>query len=140
MVWPILISVSLAPVSYLPAAITAPADKARVNSTTANNPFVLPLIPFSPATLRPSAAQHVAEQFPTLAVEFLQPHLVHREEAGRARTDPNARQQHGQFHIDVRRLLHQVLAGQLVAALLDRLYEGHGDQIAVHVEDVTEIA
>ena len=70
-----------------------------------------------------SAHQQVAEQLPALAVEFCELHLPDRAEIGRRRVDLHARQHHRQLEIlDVGRLPHDVLAGEIVAALLEHLH------------------
>src|SRR4051812_42106837 len=67
------------------------------------------------------AAHHSADRFPALAVEALHLHLLDRIEVGRAGADLDARQEHADVEIQVRCLAHDVLAGELVAGLLEHL-------------------
>src|SRR5207245_5673248 len=74
---------------------------------------------FSAADL---AAHERAEQFPALAVEVLHLHLFDRRKVIRASVDLDARQQHSQLQIlETGRLLHDVLAGEIIATLLKHL-------------------
>src|SRR5262252_11015798 len=68
----------------------------------------------------------------TLAIEAPHLGLPDRREIGRAGIDRDAGQQHRQFEmLQVSRLLHHILAGQLVAALLEHLNGCGGDRLAV---------
>src|SRR5262245_38855282 len=75
-----------------------------------------------PKSLLLARVVHLAEQHPALAVELGELFLLDRREVGRARVDLDARQQEWQLEVlDVRGLLHDVLARQVVAALLDHV-------------------
>src|ERR671912_2283408 len=66
--------------------------------------------------------QDLAEQLPGLALEALQLHSLDRVKVGRAGRDRDARQQARDPELLVAGgLLHQVLARQAIAALLQRL-------------------
>src|SRR5258707_3630630 len=68
------------------------------------------------------AVQHRADGFPAFAVEPLDLHLLDRIEVRRAGVDLDAGQQHGKLEIlQICCLLHHVLAGEVVAALLEHL-------------------
>src|SRR5437667_6581090 len=88
----------------------------------------------SPRCRKPNrllAREHVAEQHVTLAVEAHQPHLLDRTQIGRTGLQANARQQQGQLHVQMRGLLHDVFAGEVVAALLEDLHHGKADVISI---------
>src|SRR4051794_6327126 len=121
MVLPILIVPSLAPGLYFFCA-AAGAASARAATKAAADIMLMGDIVSSLSSPLPSAADHVAHQLPALAVELLELHLLDREEIGRAGIDLDARQQHRHFEVlEVGRLLHDVLARQIVAALLQHL-------------------
>src|SRR4029077_19123523 len=64
--------------------------------------------------------QQVAEQIPALAVKSRHLHLLDRREIGRAGVGDDARKQHRHRDaMQIRDLFHDVLARQLVAALLE---------------------
>src|SRR5262249_37557129 len=68
------------------------------------------------------AGHHRAEQFPARAVEADHLHLLDRRKIARTGVDPDARQQHAQLEIfQIGRLPHDVLAREVVAALLEHL-------------------
>src|SRR5262249_6794735 len=68
------------------------------------------------------AVQDVAEQLPVLALEARQLRRLDRIVVGRAGVDRDARQQQRRLELlVVGRLFHDVLTGQVVAALLKRL-------------------
>src|SRR5260221_14113870 len=70
-------------------------------------------------------AHHVTEEPPLLAVEALQLHRFERRVIVRAGVDDDSRQQRIEAQVfPVRRLLHDVLARQLVARLLEHLVQG----------------
>src|SRR3954453_2021934 len=74
-------------------------------------------------------ADHVSEQLPLLALELLELKLADRREIGRRGVDLDARQQRlGAEVLQARRLLYDVLAREIVAALLQDLNQrlGHG--------------
>ena len=80
------------------------------------------------------AGQDRTEWNVALAVEAPHLGLLDRREIGRAGIDRDAGQQHRQFEIvQAGRLLHHVLAGQLVAALLQHLDGRRGNRLAVDV-------
>ena len=71
------------------------------------------------------AGDHVAEQLPGLAVEPHQLHLLDREVVVGAGVDLDAGQhQVGVEVLQAGRLLHHVLTGEIVAALLQHLHHG----------------
>src|SRR5260370_7274940 len=77
------------------------------------------------------AADDVAEQLPLLTLEPLQLKLADRGEIGWAGVDRNAGQQDfGAEILEACRLLHDVLAGEIVAALLQHLNQRLGDAVA----------
>ena len=86
------------------------------------------------ATQAALGVHDVAEQLPGLALEALQLDRLDRIEVGRAGVDRDARQQHRHFALlEVRRLLHEVLTRQVVAAPLQRLVHQADDRVG---EDV----
>ena len=85
--------------------------------------------------------QHLAEQHPALAVEARELQLLERIEVGRTGVDLDPGQQHRQLEIlEAGGLPHHVLARQLVAALLEHLHQGLRGTVAIHVEDIGEVA
>src|ERR1035441_6479079 len=81
------------------------------------------------APRKPSAsdvgADDVAEQLPFLALELHQLKLAERGKIGRAGIDLDAGQQDlGPEILEICRLLHDVFAGEVVAALLQHLNQG----------------
>src|SRR5215813_9419025 len=87
------------------------------------------------------AGQQVAEQIPACAVEFAHLDLFERRKIGRRciELDAGQRQRHDKV-LEVRGLLHDVLARQLVAALLDDLRRRIGKAIAGDVAGVRLVA
>ena len=78
----------------------------------------------SSAVLAAGARDDLAEQLPRRAVKFLKLHLLDRSEIVRAGVDSDAGQLHRQLQIvDAGRLLHYVLAGEIITARAE-----HGDQ------------
>src|SRR6266436_5482576 len=78
------------------------------------------------------AADDVAEQLPFLALEPLHLKLLDRGEVGRRGVDRHAGQQGvGRKVLQARRLLHDVFAGQVVAAHLQHLHHGLSHAVAV---------
>src|SRR3984957_20140156 len=74
-----------------------------------------------------------AEQVPLLALEPHHLQLLDRGEVGRPGVDLDARQQRvGLEILQARRLLHDVLAREIVAALLQHLHQRLRDAVAVH--------
>src|SRR2546423_3199769 len=98
-----------------------------------------PLISSGRSIIRPSMAllaQHVAEQHPLLAVEALELHRLDRREVVAAGGDADPGQQGVDAKaLHVGRLLHDVLARQVVAALLEDLGDGRAHRVAVDVEN-----
>src|SRR6266403_3846912 len=79
------------------------------------------------------AADDVPEQFPFLALEPHHLKLLDRGEVGRRGADRHAGQQGvGRKLLQARRLLHDVFAGQIIAAHLKNLHHGLGYAVAVH--------
>ena len=79
----------------------------------------------SDALLADLATDDIAEQFPSLALEFPELHLLDRGEVSRAGVDRDAGQEPFQLQtLDARRLLHDIRAGKIVAACLQ--YMDHG--------------
>src|ERR1019366_3977446 len=77
------------------------------------------------------AADDIAEQLPPLALEALQLKLADRGEDGRRGVDLDAGQQDfGAEILEACGLLHDVFAGEVVAALLQHLNQGLRDAIA----------
>src|SRR6476659_3841351 len=75
------------------------------------------------------------KQFTVFTVESRHLHLLDGEIVGRAGVDLDARQQQPEFEVlEVGRLPHDVLAGELVAALLEHLNHGLRCQITVDTE------
>src|ERR1700727_1405181 len=86
----------------------------------------------TPATAAPSVAQQLAEQFPTLSVETGKLQLANGEVVAGRGVYFHARQQQWQFQVfDVRRLAHDILTRQIVAALLQHVNESGGRVEAV---------
>src|SRR2546422_11366961 len=80
---------------------------------------------------RERALDHVADRLPGIAVELHQPHLLDRVEVGRAGVDRNARKYDRTLVIpERRRLPHDVLTRQVVAALSQHLDQGFGRRVA----------
>ena len=76
---------------------------------------------------------NLAEQLPALALELHQLQLRDRRKVGRRGVDLDARQQAAKLEVlDARRLLHDVLARQVVAAGLQHMHEALRDGIGVH--------
>src|ERR1700681_2137592 len=73
-----------------------------------------------------------SEQLPTLVLEPHHLQLLQRREVGRAGLDPGARQVDADLEIEIGRLLHDVLAGEVVLALPQHLLEALGDAIGKH--------
>src|SRR3984957_12107161 len=79
------------------------------------------------------AGDDLAEQIPFLALEFLQLELGDRGEVGGAGVNLDARQQAAELQIPhTGRLLHDVLAREIVAAVLQHVHEALRDGVAVH--------
>src|SRR5271170_7828159 len=87
------------------------------------------------------AAQHVAEANPALAVEFGQLLLRVWIIVGRTGIELDARQQQRQLQIvDVRRLLANILAGEIVAGLFENLHPGLRDRDADLILWIVDVA
>src|SRR5262245_149671 len=79
-------------------------------------------------------AQHLAEQHPALAVEAGELHLLDRIEVRRTGVELDARQQHGQLQVlDAGGLAHDVLAREIVAALLEDLDQRLSRRVAEYI-------
>src|SRR4051794_27515547 len=76
--------------------------------------------------LRLLAGHQRAEQLPALALEPHHLKLLERGEIGRTGLDPGARKVDADLEIQVRRLLHDVFAGEVVLALAQHLLESLG--------------
>src|SRR3954447_16281853 len=87
------------------------------------------------------SADYGPEQFAVIAVESRHLHLLDREIVARAGVDLDARQQHPEFEIlEVARLLHDVLAREFVAALLEHVNHSLRQKIAVDAERAALVA
>src|SRR5258706_8336156 len=85
-------------------------------------------------------AHHVTEELPLLAVEALQLHRFERRVIVRAGVYQDARQQRLEAQVlHVGSLAHDVLAREVVAALLQHLRERRANGVAVDVEVVGAI-
>src|SRR5688572_28930631 len=83
----------------------------------------------------------LAEEDPALAVELRELLLLDRGVIGRAGVDLDARQQQRELDVlQTRRLLHDVLAAQVVSRLLQHVHHRLGDRVAEGVELVVERA
>src|ERR1700681_4005071 len=77
------------------------------------------------------SADDVAEQLPPLALEALQLQLADRGKIGRAGVDHHAGQKNfGAEILQVGCLFHDVLAGEIVTALLQHLYQGLANAVS----------
>src|ERR1700744_2656605 len=189
MMLPILISVSVAPVSYLPFWAKADVEASAIVRAAESSPNRMRIAGISvslgrlmcrvvgagalrgpwlalntsarqPANKKPPASQargasfsrrprkprrgipkliaqiagdDLAEQVPLLALEAHHLELADRREVGRRGVDLDARQQRvGLEILQARRLLHHVLAREIVAALLQHLHQRLRHAIAVH--------
>src|SRR5216684_8732199 len=71
-----------------------------------------------------SATDDAAEQHPAFTIEALQLHLPDRVKIAGAGADENSRQHHRQLQIpEVLGLPHDVLPGEVVAALLQHVHQ-----------------
>src|SRR4051794_27862092 len=79
------------------------------------------------------AADEIAEQFPTLAMEFPELKLFYRSEVSCIGVDRDAGQESFQLQIlDVGGLPHDVRTSKIVAALLENMNHGLRDIVAGH--------
>src|ERR1700722_16980693 len=76
------------------------------------------------------ARHHRPEQLPALALESHHLQLLERGEIGRAGLDMGARQIDADLEIQIGGLLHDVFAGQVVAALPQDLLQSFGHAVA----------
>src|ERR1700730_9539592 len=87
-----------------------------------------------------SATDDAAEQHPALAIEALQLHLPDRVKIAGAGADENSRQHHRQLQIlEVLGLPHDVLAGEVIAALSQHLHQRLPRAVAVDIEPVGNV-
>src|SRR5438445_9473802 len=99
----------------------------------------------SPAGKAVSAADvardDIAEALPALALVSHELKLGDRREIAGAGIDLDTREQAAELKsLDARRLLHDVLAGKLVAAGFQHMHERLRDGVAVHQVDVGPVA
>ncbi len=74
------------------------------------------------ALLADLATDDIAEQFPTLALEFPELKLLDRSEVSRAGVDRDAGQEPFQLQtLDASGLLHDICAGKIVAAFFENI-------------------
>src|SRR3954463_15074572 len=86
------------------------------------------------------AAQDLAEQFPSLALELLQLNLRDRREVGRAGVDLDAGQQATEFKpLDVGRLFHDVLTREVIAARLEDVDKSLRHGVAEHDRSIDAV-
>ena len=79
------------------------------------------------------AADDVAEQFPTLALEFPELKSLDRSEVGYAGVERDAGQEPFQLQLlDARGLLHDIRAGKIVAALFEDMNDRLSNVVASH--------
>src|SRR5207249_12141108 len=92
-------------------------------------------------TLLLAGVVDLAEERPALPVEPRELLLLDRVEVRRTRVDFDSRQEQRQREIlDVRRLPHDVLAREVVAALLEDVHQPLRDRIRVDIERVLRVA
>src|ERR1700730_17335168 len=107
-----------------------PGSAARRNSASKTRVNALMALRYIRGTLTAASAADIgaddlAEQVPLLAVEFHQLKLADRREIIRTGVDLDAGQQDfGPEILQVSRLLHDVFAGEIVAAHLKHLHQG----------------
>src|SRR4051812_34000895 len=142
MMLPTLISVSLAPGSYFfcasagaPATITPAAVESnrarRFTRIAASSLFWL----FPRSHASDLAVQDRPERLERLALELTHLHLFDRVEVRRTGVDLDARQRHAGFEIlQIGGLVHDILAREVVAALLQHLHQGARHAVAVDRE------
>src|SRR5437763_12760267 len=83
---------------------------------------------------------HLAEELELVAVEALELHRFDRRIVVRAGADRDTRQQRIDAEaLQARRLLHDVVAGEVVTALLQHLLERRRYRVAVDVERIAQI-
>src|SRR3954468_2318383 len=142
MMLPTLISVSLAPGSYFfcaragalatitPAAVESNRAR-RFTRIAASSLFWL----FPRSHASDLAVQDRTERLECLALELTHLHLLDRVEVRRAGVDLDARQRHPGFEIlQASGLGHDILAREIVAALLQHLHQRARHAVAVHRE------
>ena len=79
------------------------------------------------------ATDDIAEQFPTLALEFPELKLLDRSEVSRAGVDRDAGQEPFLLQTpDARGLLHDIRAGKIVAALSENMNHRLSNIVASH--------
>jgi hypothetical protein len=92
------------------------------------------------ALLADLATDDIAEQFPTLALEFPELKLLDRSEVSRAGVDRDAGQEPFQLQtLDASGLLHDICAGNIVAAFFENINHRLGNIVASHYSEVLTI-
>src|SRR6202011_2795070 len=86
------------------------------------------------------ATDDIAEQFPTLALEFPELKLLDRSEVSCTRVDRDPGQQPFELQtLDARGLLHDIRAGKIVAALFENMNHRLSNIVASHYIEVLTI-
>src|SRR4249920_2953435 len=120
-VWPILISVSVTPGPYFFSARATPDHARRETVSTMIKRSVESIIS-SPLLVRwaQSVADNPAHRHPVLVIEPHDLELIDRRSTSRAGVHLHPGQQQGEVQVfDAQCLPHEVLAREIVAALLD---------------------
>src|SRR5262249_8982584 len=116
------------------SAMSASEDEANIAEYT-------PLQRSVPDVVADFAGDDVAEQMPRLAVELHQLHLLDRKEVVRTGVDLDARQHHVAGEIlEICRLLHDVFARQIIAALPEQMDQGLRRCVTVDVVEVHPVS
>jgi hypothetical protein len=109
------------------------ATKVRTSRDVSNVPTaeIADLIRSPHALLANLATDDIAEQFPTLALEFPELKLLDRSEVSCAGVDRDAGQEPFQLQtLDARGLLHDIRAGKIVAAVFENMNHGLSNIVA----------
>src|SRR5919204_4887744 len=116
----------------------------RMSSLTSSGRSIIRPSIVTSSSSRPSlllVRDHLAEELELLAIEALELHRFDRREVARTGADGDAREQRLDAEaLQTRRLLHDVLARERVAALLEHLLERGRHRVAVDVERVARVA
>src|ERR671931_2523137 len=115
----------------------------RTSSLTSSGRSIIRPSIVTSSSSRPSlllVRDHLAEELELLAVEALELHRFDRREVARAGADGDAREQRLDAEaFQTRCLLHDVLARERIAALLEHLLKRRRHRVAVDVERIAEI-